>query len=185
MLLRNWDCQKLNQSGSIWIVCFTNLTYNCYTVSIKGRLSWQLQSSFCQIHTTPFRFFLAGLFSMFHHNSEWNPLIWSGHNGEFGYIIIYYLYFFVDLDHRKIFVGKKSDTVLTSCRARLRARWRVAGMLEGLGLKHEGHHHSGLDDCRNIARTHLRAVDVQKRPKNPMGVPNGKSYHKPTTKVST
>ena len=25
-------------------------------------------------------------------------------------------------------------------------------MLQELGLKHEGHHHSGIDDCKNIAR---------------------------------
>ncbi|CAL1163887.1 unnamed protein product [Cladocopium goreaui] len=34
----------------------------------------------------------------------------------------------------------------------------MLGMLEGLALKHEGHHHSGLDDCRNIARILIALV---------------------------
>ena len=84
-------------------------------------------------------------------------------------IWIYYLYLFVDLDHRKIFVGKKSDTTNQRLPSALNARWRVAGMLEGLALKHEGHHHSGLDDCRNIARTHLRDVEFRNVPKTPGG----------------
>lgn len=28
----------------------------------------------------------------------------------------------------------------------------MMGMLQGLGVQHEGRHHSGIDDCRNIAK---------------------------------
>jgi len=35
---------------------------------------------------------------------------------------------------------------------RARNRMGMAGMLSSLGLTLEGRHHSGIDDCRNIAR---------------------------------
>ena len=41
-------------------------------------------------------------------------------------------------------------------------------MLEGLGLPMQGRHHSGIDDCRNIARVLIalaqRGAPVRERP---------------------
>lgn len=33
--------------------------------------------------------------------------------------------------------------------------WDLKSMLNGLGLKLEGRHHRGIDDCRNIGRIYL------------------------------
>lgn len=36
----------------------------------------------------------------------------------------------------------------------------MMGMLAGLGIPHEGHHHSGIDDARNIARIAARLLQL-------------------------
>ena len=51
-----------------------------------------------------------------------------------------------------------------------RARDREVEMLEGLGLPMQGRHHSGLDDCRNIARV---LIALAQRGDNPPAFATG------------
>ena len=155
-MLCSWEIEiaNLNHFEAIWInlACIFRTPCNCCIASIVVKTEKAVCIGRYSCHSVKFlrlSFAFSWLDSWVCSTTTANEIL------SFGLDIAENLdRLFVDLDQTSpIFVGENYDpTDLLPPSANL------VGMLEGLALKHEGHHHSGLDDCRNIARTQLSVM---------------------------